>query len=256
MKAPFTERKYIKTFYFLAAVGIVLTLILIGATDASYLYKKKSSGTVKAKEFYFTSNLLDGQPHTLAPGSTQITFTLGNHPDELRFSQTPITYTVEVDGDTPDGENLTGTLEAGSIQNQSVTITGLVPGYTYTVTAEGDGGYHQTLTATLVIPEEEKYLYKYLNTTNSEYVELTVWAKGISGEVSITAPTSVLPNNANLVMAEAKNGAESTFTFTDANTFKDAGYCSYTYRFFGSGVTASDFTVICGDFTAEEKNPD
>lgn len=235
----------------LAAAGIVLALVLIGMAGARYLYEEDSGGYVKAKEFYFTSNLLDGAAHTLAPGSTEITFSLGNHPDSLRYSETPISYSVKVDGNTPAGTNLTGTLGAGSVQDQTVTITGLVPGQTYTVTAEGVGGYHKTLTATLVIPEEEQYLYKYLDTTNSEYVLLTVWAKGVSGAVTVTAPGTVIPDNTDPIMRSVGTGE----AFTDSVSFAGSGYCSHIYRFFGSGVTVNDFDVVCNGITADVKAP-
>lgn len=251
MKAKKKEKKFRKAVYIPAAAVIVLALVLIGIAGAKYLYKTDNRGSIRAKEFYFTSNLLDEQTHTLAPGSTQITFSLGNHQDALRYSETPIKYTVKVNGITPDGSGLEGELAEGSVQDASVTIKNLTPGQIYKVAAEGVGGYRKTLTATLVIPEAEKYLYKYLDTTNSEYVLLTVWAKGVSGNVSITPPDTVLPDNTDAVMANARTGA----AFTDSDSFKTPGYSSHVYRFFGSGVTASDFAVICGDITAEEKAP-
>lgn len=232
------------------AVGILLVLGLLSAVGARYLYKENSRGYVKAKEFYFTSSLLDGASHTLAPGSTAVTFTLGNHPDALRYSEAPIAYTVKIDGAAPQGTNLAGTLDAGSVQDQTVTITNLQPG-TYTVTAEGKGGYHKTLTATLVVPAQDRYLYKHLDTTNSEYVLLTVWAKGVSGTVTVSAPASLIPDNTDSAMRTAQTG----LPFTDSESFVDSGYCSHVYRFFGSGVTADDFSVTCSDITAIEKAP-
>ena len=78
------------------AVCLVLLVFLMGAVIGRYQRQLRSDNSVKAKEFYFTSNLLDGGTHTLAPGSTEVTFTLGNHADELRFSEVDIAYTVTV----------------------------------------------------------------------------------------------------------------------------------------------------------------
>ena len=233
-------------------VGIILMLVLVGVVLARYFYRAEpSNGYVIANEFFFSSNLLDGGTHTLAPGSTSVTFTLGNHPDSLRFSQVDIAYTVKVNGANATGSNVTGSLEKGAIHDQTVTIDNLVPGNTYTVTAEGVGGYHKTLTATIVIPAAEKLLYKYLDTTNSEYVLLTVWAKGCQGNVTITPPAGVLPDNTDPAMASATTGV----AFTDSVTFASNGYSSHTYRFFGKDVTVDDFTVVCGTVTAETKAP-
>lgn len=240
-----------KTGALLAAAGIVLALVLIGVVGARYLYKSESQGSIHAAEFYFTSDLLDGATHTLAPGTTEITFYLGNHADSLRYAETPIEYTVKVDGNAPTGAGLTGTLAAGSVQDQQVTITGLEPGKSYTVTAVGEGGYHKTLTAILEIPKAEQFLYKYLDTTNGEYVLLTVWAKGVEGDVTITSPHTVIPDNTDAVMRNARTGEP----FTDSVSFKGTDYASHVYRFFGSGVTVDNFTVKCGETTATTNVP-
>ena len=115
----------------ISAIAVVLSLcaLMTGMFVAKYLNERSSDNLVIAKNFYFTSNLLDGKEHTLAPGSTSVTFTLGNHEDDLRYSEVDIDYTVTVqrvqeatdsDGDTGTnntGASATGTNDTGIPEN-------------------------------------------------------------------------------------------------------------------------------------------
>lgn len=246
------------------AVCLVLLVILAGVAVGRYQHQFGSDSSVRALNFYFTSNLLDGGTHTLAPGSTEVKFTLGNHADELRYSEVDIAYAVTVtpvegesvaDGVSVTYGNTNQQLDKGAIQDDTVTITNLKPGK-YTVEARGTGGYEKILTATIVVPDEESAVYKYLDTSNSEYVLLTVWAQGYQGTVTITPPSppiTLIPDNTDRVMENVKTGK----AFTDTTSFQDSGYCSHTYRFFGGGVTAEDFTITYGNGqTATVKAPD
>lgn len=239
------------------AVCFVLPAILLGAVIGRYQHQLQSDGSVRAREFYFTSDFLDGGTHTLtpapAPGTTQVSFTLGNHADELRFSEVDIAYEVTVtpvDGVSVEGGS--GTLTQNEKSDATVIIKNLKPGVTYTIEATGTGGYQKALTATIEVLNTEPAVYKYLDTTNHEYVLLTVWAQGYQGDVTITPPAGLIPDNTDSVMEGIQTGA----AFTDAASFQDSGYCSHTYRFFGGGVTAGDFTVTYGSSqTAKVKAP-
>ncbi len=250
------KKKSVDTVTAVFAVVLVLLVILAGAVIGRYLHQLRSEGSIRAKEFYFTSDFLDGGIHTLAPGSTEITFTLGNHADKLRFSEVDITYEVTVtpadSASSPivEYENGGKKLTKDTEKDDKVTIKNLNSG-TYTVTATGAGGYKKALTATIVVPARESAVYKYLDTTNSEYVLLTVWAQGYQGEVTIQPPEKLIPDNTDSVMESVTTGAE----FTDRTSFNDNGYCSHTYRFFGGGVTAENFTVTYGSQTAAVKEP-
>ncbi len=240
------------------AVCLLLLVILVGAVIGRYQRQFGSGGSVRAKEFYFTSDFLDGSTHTLAPGSTEVKFSLSNHADELRWSEVDIAYEVTVE---PTGgatlSNGSGTLDKDAKSDKEVTITGLTPG-TYTVTAVGTGGYKKTLTATIKVLPVESVVYKYLDTTNSEYVLLTVWAQGYKGSVTIQPPEGLIPDNTDLKMKDATTGAE----FTDEESFNTPGnaegYSSHTYRFFvtnDSPVTAGNFKVTYAGKSAAEKTP-
>lgn len=255
------SRREAKKKYMFAgmAVCVVLLVALIGTAIGRYQRQIRSEGYVKAKEFYFTSDFLDGRTHTVTPEGTAaaFTFTLGNHADDLRFSEVDITYEVKVtpgDGVTVEYHNTEKKLANGEKHDDNVTVKGLTPGETYTVTATGTGGYQKTLTATVKVLSTEPKVYKYLDTTSSEYVLLTVWTQGYQGSVTITPPPAggLIPDNTDPVMNSVQTNAE----FTDADSFTDNGYSSHTYRFFGRGVTAADFTVTYDSGkTAEVKEP-
>lgn len=254
------NRNFSKKQYTLAALvgSLALLVALTGAAIGRYQHQFYSEGSVRAKEFYFTSNFLDGETHTLGPGSTEVTFSLGNHADELRFSEVDIAYEVTVtpmEGTvandlTVEYSNESKKLPCTGVQDHSVTIKELTPGK-YTVTATGTGGYQQTLTAVIEVLSQEPVVYMHLDTTHSEYVLLTVWAQGYTGDVTITPPTGMIPDNTDPVMRDAKTGQ----VFTDRTSFQGDAYSSHVYRFFGSGATTANFTVTYDDKTADVKAP-
>lgn len=249
------KKKSARTAVAALAVCLLLLVVLIGAAIGRYQHQLHSEGSVRAQEFYFTSDFLDGSAHTLAPGSTEVSFTLGNHADDLRFSEVDITYTVTItpsDGVTIEYDNADQKLTRGDTQDDTVTLKNLQPGVIYAIHAKGTGGYEKALTATIEVLSPEQGVYKYLDTTNSEYVLLTVWAQDYQGIVKITPPAGLIPDNTDRVMEAVKTSE----TITDETSFQSSGYCSHTYRFFGSGVTAEDFTITYNhDQTATIKAP-
>lgn len=185
-------------------VVLSLCALMVGLLSAKYLDKKESTGLVRAKNFYFTSNLLDGNTHTLAPGTTSVTFTLGNHEDDLRYSELDIKYEYTVKADSADGVTTAegeGTLARGDIHDAKINVSGLQPGKTYIVTAVGRGGYSKTLTATIVVPENVPQLHQHQENPTGEYILLTVWNEGdASGKVTIEY--TGIPDNTNPNMTD------------------------------------------------------
>ncbi len=203
----------------ISTIAVVLSLcaLMVGMLVAKYFNEKTSDGLVKAYNFYFTSNLLDGKEHTLAPGSTEITFTLGNHEDDLRYSEVEITYEVTVNnGATVKDNTGTGTLASGSVKDAEITISDLQPGKTYTVTAIGKGGYSKTLTATIVVPENAVQLYYQKDASADEYTLLTVWNEGDkAGDVTIKytgSPDNTNPNMTAWIKSESNTQKSETVT--------------------------------------------
>lgn len=226
----------------ISTVVVVLSLcaLTVGMLVAKYFNEKTSDGLVRAYNFYFTSNLLDGKEHTLAPGSTEVTFTLGNHEDNLRYSEVEISYEVTVDNGAKVKDNTgTGTLAGGSVKDAEVTIENLQPGQTYTVTAVGTGGYTKTLRATIVVPENAVQLYYHKDTSADEYTLLTVWNEGgKEGEVTITymgIPDNTNPNMTTWTKSEGSTQKSETVTIKPHE--------SKAFRFFD----ATDITVVGAD---------
>lgn len=217
------------------AVVLSLCVLMIGMLVAKYRDEKSSDGIVRAYNFYFTSNLLDGKKHTLAPGSTSVKFMLGNHEDDLRYSEVDIKYTVEVDKEGATvTKNQAGILKKDDIQDAEVTIEFSQPG-TYTVTAVGEGGYSKTLTATIVVPEKEAQLYYDKDTSAGEYMLLTVWNEGDkNGEVTIRYNAGI-PDNTNPNMTDWK-------TEDGSQTVTIEPHESKVFRFFDV-VDIADITV-------------
>lgn len=231
------------------AMSFVLLMILISAALGKYQHQIDNDGYVRAKEFYFTSNLLDGGTHTLAPinseGKTSVTFTLGNHADDLRCSEVDISYTVTVvpaDGVTV-GQNTNQTLTQNIIQDDTVTLTFEKPD-TYTVTAVGKGGYSKTLTATIVIPDQEAHLYQYRDNGDG-YTLLTVWNEG-NQDGNVTITYSGIPDNTNPNMKDWITGSNIN------QPVEIKAHESKVFRFFGGGVTLN---VKQGENTVNTKSP-
>jgi hypothetical protein len=274
-------------------IGIILFANVVGSIAlARYIYHKDNAGLVRAQWFYFTSNLLKDetelQYYSLAADTTELSFTLGNHEDNLRASEVGINYTVTVEEGTYDKstgiftqtedssqvvvkyddknglqltENEDGTYESKNL-DVTVTLTNLASG-TYKVTAVGytgdeeEKGYYKTLTAIIHV-EGEKILYKYLDNTNSQYVLLTVWSQGYQGDVTITYPAGLIPDNTDKVMENVKTND----VIIDQTTFSQDGYSSHTYRFFvpegmdSGDLEVEDFNVSYAGSEAKSKTPD
>ncbi len=217
-----------------AAVVLSLCALTVGVLVAKYLNEKKSDGLIRAKNFYFTSNLLDGKNHTLAPDSTSITFTLGNHEDDLRYSEVDIEYEYTVTADdgttTATGQ---GTLDKDRVRDAEVTVSDLQPGRTYVVTAVGTGGYSKTLTAKIVVPEKEAQLYYHKDNSSGEYILLTVWNEG-DEEGNVTIEYTGIPDNTNSNMTGWSTHGSYPVTINPHE--------SKVFRFFGE----TDITNVDG----------
>lgn len=219
------------------AVCLVLLVFLIGAVIGRYQRQLRSDNSVKAKEFYFTSNLLDGGTHTLAPGSTEVTFTLGNYADELRFSEVDIDYKVTVtpaDNVTVEYSNTAQKLFTDGKKDDTVTIKGLLPNNTYTVTATGEGGYSKTLTAKIVVLPTEGQVYYNMDNVSGEYILLTVWNEGEEAG-NVTIHYKGIPDNTNPNMTDWNTGGETA----QEKSVSIEPHESKVFRFFN----ATDITV-------------
>lgn len=266
-----------KALILLGVAAFLATSFVMGIVVARYVQARDASGTVVAKEFYFTSDVLTetGEEYTLNAGTTALTLQLRNHVDMLRYAEEDISYAVYVEKDgtyyqkDADGNLVaagseavvfdSGTLEKNQKSNASITLKGLVPGK-YEITAAGEagkGGYKEDLYATFTVDPDEAGVYKYVDARSDYYVLLTVWTENVAGEASIgISGNGLIPDNTDPAMAGAETGA----TVTDDDSFA-APYSSHTYRFFretvgDGGYTANDFTVTVNGTGATEKDPE
>jgi len=244
--------------YIVVLLLLLCGALLLGGVAAKYVREDYGKNVFAAKDFYFSSNLLttDEAEYRLNAGTESVTFTLGNNADELRYAQDNIKYTVTIDNgasvSTP-----AGTLETGGVSTATITINGLKNGVTYTVTAVGEAGYKATLSASFTVSGNDENIYKHLNTSNRDYILLTVWTDNLKGDVKVDFPAGVIPDNTDPIMREVKNYGESGYgsgDFTDAVNFVET-YSSYTYRFFvknSENISVNDFKVSIID---DSKNP-
>lgn len=211
------------------AMCLVLLVMVSGAVIGRYQSQLGSEKAIKAKDFYFTSNFLDGGTHTLAPGSTEVKFMLGNHADDLRFSEVDIDYVVTVDNGATVKKD-TGTLKSGSVKDEEIVISNLRAG-TYTITATGTGGYSKTLRATIVVPEKATRVYQHQDNIAGEYTLLTIWNETDETK-KVTVMYTGIPDNTNPNMAD--------WTTNDSREVTIEAHASKTFRFFGGTVEVPD----------------
>ena len=224
-------------------IAIVMALLFaIGGVLAKYVYDNSGVSLLPAKEFYFTSNLLTEKSakYVLNSRTTEISFTLGNNADKLRFSQDDITYSVAVEcknGESAptivyaDSEQV---LAGGGVNYTTVTLEGLTMGETYIVTATGKAGYKQTLKAEFTVSDKEENVYMHLDTSNDAFVLLTVWTHNMTGPLTVITPAGLIPDNTDPILRKVYNYSGTEYgavQFTDNTNFTEA-YSSYTYRFF------------------------
>lgn len=240
-------------------LSVLLVLLLaVGGVFAKYVYDSGGMNLLSAKEFYFTSNLLteNTAKYVLNSTTTEISFTLGNNADKLRFSQDDIKYEITVEcksGERYSEENIQykeGVLTGNGVDQTTVTLQNLKMGETYIVTATGRAGYKQILKAEFFVSDKEENVYKHLDTSNSAYVLLTVWTENVTGSLKIgVTKEGLIPDNTDLALRNVFNyndGEYGTMEITDSDNYK-AAYSSYTYRFFVSGSSSysvEDFNVF------------
>lgn len=259
----------------LIAVGLLL-LLAIGGVFAKYVWNNGGRNLLSAKEFYFTSDLLasKSEKYVLNSTATELSFTLGNNADKLRYSDDTIHYSITLE--CKSGENkavlsrTSGTLVGNKVSTTEITVTGLEKGKTYLITATGEAGYKQTLSAEITVSSDNENIFKYLDTSNDAYVLLTIWTENVDGIMTIEVQKAgLIPDNTDPVLETVynyKDGSYTAMTGSDAITDEDnyqSKYSSYTYRFFrnASGTySASDFDVYIakdgdGTYIAKEEIP-
>ena len=251
------ERADVKAYIgiLVCVLALALFFLLIGNVVSKYVYKNNGQGVALAHEFFFESDCLteEGKEFILSSGSTSVDVSLRNFPDELRFATTDVAYVLTVREKGSDEVLLqkTGSLAA----NKKSEATESVPvqsGKTYEIVATGNGGFVRTLKATFRVLPENAGIYKFVDDYD-EYVLLTVWSENVTGNVGITFPSSLLPDNTDDVMSDV---LDTDGRVTDSDNFQKA-YSSHSYRFFKTDAeqlySAESFGVSCGEADATVK---
>ena len=219
---------------------LMLTMVLFSATvwgaSARYVYHSERVGTVKAKEFYFTSDYLvpGGKEYVINPGNTAVAVQLRNY-DGLKVSELAVNYSLKVNG----SERQTGTLPANAKTEETINLTGLAPG-SYTVTATGSNGYTRDISATFVVKGSTKGVYKHTE-IHSDYVILTVWTQGVGTTATVNIPAGLIPDRTD----PALQGKSGSFTVS-LNEDESKSFRFFTTADYGGGavgVTAGGSTV-------------
>ena len=234
------------------ALVLLLALAMVSGianVSAKYLRQGTNTGYFRAKEFYFSSNMLgvDTPEHIINATYSSVSFDLRNFTDALHFTEETTYCTLQLgvkEGGSITGESLSAytiELDGNSCKSETVTLSGMKPDITYTVTAtaktglkyEAATGYTQKLSATFRLSNLDEGFYYYLTNEYGVYT-LEVWAENVSGNVTIKLPDGLEPNNLNARMTDIMNndgGNYTEFTITDNVSFKDPGG-SWTYEFF------------------------
>ena len=255
---------------FLIGIGIFILATSLLATSgvlAKYIRTAKDDTLlITSKKFYFESNYLTEDNHTykLNSGTKSVAFELYNYENDLRISEVECTYTVTVASTdtlfTIDG-NITTEKEIHVVVQKTDTkiiLGDLKDGYKYTVTVTADGGYVKTLSATFEVAPAQNGFYMNVDNTNESYVILTVWTENVYGEIEITVPDGLIPDQTDPLLKNINNYTEGEyqgFTVIDRENFMTT-YCSHSYRFFKAPNynSTQKFTVKMGETDALESN--
>ena len=237
-----------------AGIGLVLMAILLafnGYTLAKYIKETTKEPLYAAENFYFESDLLkeassdaDIPSYTLQDGSTIISFTLKNYPDELRTSELDITYTAVLykDGETDPADTKTGTIN-GLAKNDAVVefdIPASDSSTTYLVEVTA-APYETTLKGKFVIPPKSPELsFSVSDAPGSAVLRLTVTTGNYAGNATIYWPQEVLPDNTDPLMTDA-TGSSHTVRF-------EKDYSEYTFIFFKTNPSNNYPTGYTGTF--------
>ena len=209
---------------------LILIIMLAVVVFAKYVTDKRPAILVTAGSFYFESDLLTDdttmKTYTYQEGVDEISVTLQNNIDELRFSEVDIYYTVsltDIEGHSVQDKNgttvanITGTLTKDRIDTRTVSFSNLATG-SYIVTANATAPYEKEIKANIIITEENSSIeYSVRDTVNSPVIQLTITTNDYSGNVRITWPQGTTPDNTNI-------------DFAGNNTGYDGGSQTITYQ--------------------------
>lgn len=240
--------------FLLLPVLLLLTGCVEGVS-AKYIQQREQNVVARAKDFYFSSDLLtvDNATYEINSGSSEITFSLSNHIDELRYSELTVQYDVYVNDELLGS----GVLDAANTDDE-FTLQ-VEDGQTYEVRAVGRAGYEKEILAIFKVLQNSANFYKHLDTSNTYYVLLTVWTEDIAGDVTVIFPADLIPDNTDPKLAGVVNYADGQYESGTTPPAVLEAYSSQVYRFFKNDLSKSynieEFTVTMGGIEAIAGTP-
>lgn len=239
MAKQMTDRR--KVAVALLALAVIVAVGGISSYAAKYAYRETGEQSTVSEEFYFTSDLLtsDGKAsYDLPAGTTSVKFELRGYADDLRKGKSPVQLTYTVDNAAP----ASATVPAGG--SKIIELTGLGSGK-HVVTATSTSPYAQTLSATFSIAAEDNELTTSVEDSSGfAYVTLIVSTKEYEGNVTVSWPAGVIPDQTQDEFAKVSGGAGGSITTTVDK------YGSYAFRFFKTDAS-QDYTSA-GTITASK----
>lgn len=216
-------------------IAVCFFIAISSVLTAKYLSERKHDNAAEALVFYFESDHLtaagsSSEAYVLKEGVYTISFDIRNYPDELRYAQTDIRYTVTL---TKDGEQVgtqSGSLAGGGQSKDNIQFEVEEAG-TYVATAKATAPYVKTLQASFTVkPASKTFSYSVSDNAGSPFLKVEVTSQNYAGDVVISYPAGVLPDNTDPLLAGAGSGACTV-------ALKPHG--SYTFLFFKSNPSAS-----------------
>ena len=211
-------------------IGILLLLIAVafnGYTVAKYASKDNQYTPMVAKNFYLESDLLSASSteipnYVLQAGHNEITFSLMNYPDELRCSETNIVCSVQLSGNGQLYEREVTLPATGKIEEQ-VTFDNLTDG-TYEAVVTSVSPYAKTLKAKFtVVSAADDLSYEINDAAGSPNLNVKVTTADYAGNITITWPEKVLPDNTDSLLTDA---------YGNECTVRVEKYSEYSFNFF------------------------
>ncbi|MBU5481401.1 hypothetical protein KQI91_09330 [Blautia sp. MSJ-19] len=229
-----------RTVVFLALFCVFLGMLTFVA--AKYIRQTEKTSVANAQEFYFTSDLLDGNVHqvsTQTDGMASVTLTLMNHADELRYSEVDIAYTVTVtDANGNEETGITvdpakGSIAKGENHDAEIKVSGLKAGEKYVITASTDNTYAKTLTGTVSVNAVDSQVYASVK-DGGVYIEVTVWTTESSvSNMILKYCAGLIPDNTDTQLKNAVTASTDTSIQIGESGIWTAN-TSHVYRFFKS----------------------
>lgn len=205
---------------------LAVVLLFNGYTLAKYMIEDERKDPIAAKSFYFESDMLapasETAQYTLKAGVDEISFELMNYPDELRSSDVDISYKVTLSRDGTEKETKEGTITKEG-RKAAISFSNLEAG-TYVVEASATSPYTKTLVGKFTIVDTDYELsYDVSDGANSPTLIVKVATVDYSGDVVLSWPEGVLPDNTDELLKSATG---------NSHTVRMESQSEYTFRFF------------------------